>query len=172
MREETREERKLVSPLGSVGAPGLRARLNRHRHRFRQPSLFVSSGNAKGKGALPLLPAASSPSPLPHSSSSFSLPVPWNARNTRAFHLLSCARPLEIRWRQRENPSPILLTFRFAIRMYEYPFFKFFESSIRLVTYRWKERGVWSVNMEGNFWPIFTYIKTTIKNPKNSIDVM
>lgn len=75
-------------------------------------------------------------------------------------------------WRQRENPPPILLTLRFAIRMYEYPFFKFFESSIRLVTYWWKERGVWSVNMEGNFWPIFTYIKTTIKNPKNSIDVM
>lgn len=57
-------------------------------------------------------------------------------------------------------------------RLSEYPFFKFFENSIRLVTYWWKERGVWSVNMEGNFWPIFTYIKTTIKNPKNSIDVM
>lgn len=73
--EETGEE--TVSPFRPVAAPGFTriGRLNRHRHRFRQPSLFVSSGNAKGKGALPLLAAASSPSPrpslLPHRRSLF-----------------------------------------------------------------------------------------------------
>lgn len=106
--EETGEE--TVSPFRPVAAPGFTriGRLNRHRHRFRQPSLFVSSGNAKGKGALPLLAAASSPSPRPSL-----LPHPRSLFLFRGGTHGTCVRStffpaLEI----RRSPSPILLILR------------------------------------------------------------
>ena len=42
------------------------------RHRFGQPWLFVSSGNAKGKGGVPSAPRSPPPSSSPFTSSSFS----------------------------------------------------------------------------------------------------
>lgn len=137
-----------------VGAPGLRARLNRHRHRFRQPSLFVSSGNAKGKGALPLLAAASSPSPP-----SFLILLLSSCSVERTEH--ACVPPSFLRpaldrwefgWRQPSKPRNANSSY-LAIRIHEYPrvFLNFWKvrerinekfDSIRLViVYRWKERG-------------------------------
>lgn len=103
-------EEETVSPFRPVVAPGFTriGRLNRHRHRFRQPSLFVSSGNAKGKGALPLLAAASSPSPrsslLPHPRSLFLFRGGTHGTCVRSTFFPA----LEI----RRSPSPILLILR------------------------------------------------------------
>lgn len=103
-------EEETVSPFRPVVAPGFTriGRLNRHRHRFRQPSLFVSSGNAKDKGALPLLAAASSPSPrsslLPHPRSLFLFRGGTHGTCVRSTFFPA----LEI----RRSPSPILLILR------------------------------------------------------------
>lgn len=156
-REEYGENERRAEigvPLRLVGAPGLRARLNRHRHRFRQPSLFVSSGNAKGKGALPLLAAASSPSPP-----SFLILLLSSCSVERTEH--ACVPPSFLRpaldrwefgWRQPSKPRNANSSY-LAIRIHEYPwvflnFWKLRErinekfDSIRLViVYRWKERG-------------------------------
>jgi len=61
--EDSARTRKLMSPFyitsGQRGEGGVRTRkrlmrtFKLARHRFGQPWLFVSSGNAKGKGALP-----------------------------------------------------------------------------------------------------------------------
>lgn len=154
-----------------VGAPGLRARLNRHRHRFRQPSLFVSSGNAKGKGALPLLAAASSPSPP-----SFLILLLSSCSVERTEH--ACVPPSFLRpaldrwefgWRQPSKPRNANSSY-LAIRIHEYPrvFFKFlegtrkyqrkirFDSTNRVSV---KRTRIWSINMGEN--TIFVYI-----NPK------
>lgn len=64
------------------------------RHRFGQPWLFVSSGNAKGKGVLPPpFPTAALHIPV---SLPRSLPLPWSTRTARASGprttaFLSCA---------------------------------------------------------------------------------